>query len=591
MQNAYDIKIFQINKNHFEIRNKSFRDIILEIIRQHKLRLNINESNDIYFNNGQVHYCSYVFNEDEKSSHWKNFLVPELVAGHDFRIKKISFVLFCSFRGKIFAVVGGSGMRVIKKFLNDRFGLDLYERFLSSSEDIIISHISRGILGNLSENRKVYRIEKRLNEAFDVTDVPTKIVIKLRNEIKDSIFEFIDFKSNSTLLEVGSYFYVKIKIDFDILDQLIQRFADVLELPRIGNLTSFSKIEDEELISKHLEINLFNEVLDDLANRYNPNPYGINFPAKDIDFIHPSNLMEFYECDKYEIEISKFKVIQATVNNREEIYPTCLSVIHEKIGVASNLYDFIKYLRRIRIKGYRNDELKTNAKFFDHLTSEVKYNEVPYFKIDNNWYQVEPIFIKNINSLCETYYKRNLFVNNHLFPEWKSGVIEGVYNRSFRGKDNFYVFDKLLNDNIELCDLLYIDDTSKIIYLIHVKDGFDAKMRDLYNQIILSSQRLMNDLKNSRGADYLEGQVRLYNNSESTEENPILIDFKELLFKMNSNTYQKSIVMAFKSKSNMKNTFPERVGILKSNIAKYALVQTVKEIEGFGFYVIDLADY
>src|SRR5690606_19927694 len=143
-------------------RNKQYKESIIEIIEQHKRRLSIEDPRVLWYRSVDVSYCSYVFNENEKVSHWKNFLIPQLTEGHNFNVKKMSFVLFCHYRRRIFAIVGGSGMRVIKKFLNDRFGLDLYERLMDVNEDVVISHVSRGILGNLSENRKVYRIDKKL---------------------------------------------------------------------------------------------------------------------------------------------------------------------------------------------------------------------------------------------------------------------------------------------------------------------------------------------------------------------------------------------------------------------------------------------
>jgi len=590
MKKSYEIKIFQIDRSQYEIRDLDIPKTISEIINQHKKRLGIINSNILNYHQDSAKYWSYVYNEDVKKSYWRDFLPLELSAGHDFDVKQISFVLFCNIRSNIFAVVGGSGIRVIKKFLNDRFGIDVFERFMNLTEDLVISHISRGILGSLSENRKVYRNQKYLNEAFDVTDVPTKILVKIRDEIKDSIFDFIKFSSQTSVLEVGSYFHLKIRLDFDLLNQLLTTLNEVLGNKKVSNLTSFVKIEDYKLISSNLEINLFGLIYDDYGNKFGPNPFNLYFNDKDIDFIHPSNLIGFYECDKYEIEVSHLKNPVKTVYDRGSLYYECLSIVNNKLGTPSTLVEFIKFLRRIRIKGYRNNELVTQAKFFDHITSEIEYNSKPYFKVDNLWYEVKDEFIHNINLLCHDYYSKYEFVNLGILRRWPRELTEGAYNSLYRNDPNFYVFDKILSDNIEMCDLLFIDDQLRIIYLIHVKDGFDAKMRDLYNQIILSSERLLSDIKNSNNASYLQGQVERFNKAKENIDQRINIDYNSLYNKMAIARYKLTFVMAFNSGKNVNDQFKIRLPSLKSNIAKYALVQTVKEIDGFDLNLIDLAD-
>lgn len=590
MIKSYDIKVFQIDRNQFEIRDKDVPNTIIEIIKQHKNRLGITDSNTLNYVKNSSRYWSYVFNEDIKKSYWESFLPYELSYGHDFDIKQISFVLFCNVSNNIFAVVGGSGIRVIKKFLNDRFGIDLFERFMNLNDDVVISHISRGILGSLSENRKVYRNDKYLNEAFDITDVPTKILVKLREEIKDSLFDFIQFNSKTSVLEVGSYFYLKVRLTFDLLHKLFNQLSYILSQNKINNLTSFIKIEDQNLISDNLEINLFGLIFDDYANKFGPNSYGQIFAEKDIDFVHPTNLIGFYECDTYEIKVSHLKKT-IKVFDRQLLYYECLKMTFSRIGIPNSLIDFIKFLRRITVIGYRNKEQKTSARFFDHITAEVQYNNQPYFKVDNLWYEVRDEFINNINSLCIEYYSKYLFRENHILKKWIDNITEGDYNDDYRFEANFYVFDKVLTDNIELCDLLYIDNVHKNIHLIHVKDGFDAKMRDLYNQVILSSQRLQSDLKSSNKSSYLKNQIECFNNVQLNAKNGISLNYDDLYKKITEDRYVVNFVMAFKSKKNPKlGSFDTRVASLKSNIAKYALVQTVKEIDGFHFYTIDLAD-
>ena len=61
---------------------------------------------------------------------------------------------------------------------------------------------------------------------------------------------------------------------------------------------------------------------------------------------------------------------------------------------------FKNFARGIRIIGYRNGIEKTQAMFFNHVTTEIDYQARPIFKIDNGWYRVDDTFIHQINDLC-----------------------------------------------------------------------------------------------------------------------------------------------------------------------------------------------
>src|SRR5690606_23873821 len=85
---------------------------------------------------------------------------------------------------------------------------------------------------------------------------------------------------------------------------------------------------------------------------------------------------------------------------------------------------------------------------------------------------------------------------------------EDNYNKSHSQK-NYFVLDKILEDNIELCDILIHKNGT--LYFVHVKNGFTTHMRNLYIQVILSAKRLNNDLFNSTGSSYFIKTIKKYN--------------------------------------------------------------------------------
>mgnify|MGYP001126640152 CR=1 FL=1 len=100
-------------------------------------------------------------------------------------------------------------------------------------------------------------------------------------------------------------------------------------------------------------------------------------------------------------------------------------------------------------------------------------------------------------------------LNFDILKKWEEDKDEDYYNKLHSSLPNHYVLDKVIKDNIELCDLLVIENDRA--FFIHVKNGFNATMRDLYIQVILSAKRLSNDLKNNIESSYLKETLKKYN--------------------------------------------------------------------------------
>ena len=157
---------------------------------------------------------------------------------------------------------------------------------------------------------------------------------------------------------------------------------------------------------------------------------------------------------------------------------------------------------------------------------------------------------------------------------WGDDIIdEDAYNSAYHNKPNYWVFDKALGQNIELCDIMYEDDEN--IYLIHVKTGFDAKIRDLGNQILISANRLLNE-RNSNSDDFIGAVIDSYNNKEININNLIDRDIFIHKFKIGG----KNIVYVMAFKSNLANNVNIKDNIIRvqSNIAKYSLIQCVRDM-------------
>ena len=190
-----------------------------------------------------------------------------------------------------------------------------------------------------------------------------------------------------------------------------------------------------------------------------------------------------------------------------------------------------------------------------------------------------------MNEDAIAYYNKYLLKDKFLIP-WNNGDDEDSYNKSYEVFENCYVLDKVISDNIELCDILYIHNGTA--YFVHVKDGFNTKMRDLYIQVILAAKRLSNDIKNTNGIEYLKKTLLLYN----TRNHNKLIDIEDFVNKIKNKSLNISFVMAFKNNHHRNYNVLDRINRCSSNIAKYSLVQVVKEMQQFDFDIrlIDISE-
>ena len=233
------------------------------------------------------------------------------------------------------------------------------------------------------------------------------------------------------------------------------------------------------------------------------------------------------------------------------------------------------FISGVRVKGYKNDEVLTHAMFTHHITCEFLFQGRPVFQIDSRWYKVKGDFISSINEICESMINSNYLTEQVTILPWNSSISdEGDYNLTYETQDGYYVFDKMLGNNIELCDILYENEST--VYLIHVKKGFDAKIRDLSNQISISANRLWSDVK-SGSYEFITQVVQSYNNKRDTSNHIDLNSFKT--------KFRKEIVYVLAFNSQLANNIVVRDNIsrIRSNIGKFSLIQCVRDMQSYNF--------
>lgn len=173
---------------------------------------------------------------------------------------------------------------------------------------------------------------------------------------------------------------------------------------------------------------------------------------------------------------------------------------------------------------------------------------------------------------------------------WAEGT-ENEYNNSYLQNNGCFVFDKFTPRNIEACDLLRVEDDT--VYFYHVKKGFDNSMRDLCSQVMIAGKKVFEDFKSEY--EYLQelyddvknnnGKTSYYKNAKGQFGSVSKSEFIQLL-------RNKKVVFVLAVLDSAKNErdLVTNLGDFESNIAKFALIELSKYMNGLGanFQILQL---
>ena len=575
------INLYRINQqsHHFKATNSRkeiIQKVINAILKKYKRKEKISIDGIPSIEKENIIYYLFVQNFSNQQSDWHSFLPPELSGNINFDISHLNLVLFIDNGSELFLVVGGKAYQAVVPYIDHSFGLLVASKLIKPEKDIIVSINSRGLTGSRAGLSEQYRNEFKIIDHIRFGKVPTELHLILCKETSNEHFNFVQKKANEKVkIYAGKSFKIKKSFDFQLLDDLIREMQFILEKVPNDYLSTYIEVRDyeqEQEFHKMLMNELYNE-LGYIGKTTNTKDKRFKF-----DFCHPDKIREFYEADSYvlkeKVENTKQKYNEfKVVENREEIYEAVMRRALDEVG-NNNLFEFKKYIQGVRVISYSGKKLQTSASFIYHFTAE--FNSAnggkPVFLVDTRWYILNQSFIEDLKSQCKQTIISHRLPKGILDLPWNKAVTrkEADYNLSYQGKKNYIVLDTFTPDGIELSDILYVE-TDKI-YLIHVKYGFDASMRELSNQVLLSAKRLQSDIKSGK-YDYIN---KIY---ERAKDRTNLSDkeFKEL--------FKRKIIYVFAFTSGLygDELVEEHINKYRSNIARYSLIQCNKDMQSFNF--------
>lgn len=534
-----EVGIYLIDKRKFK--NKSNDNIISEIIGNTKRKYNMLEIENNKIDNYNIKLYNYISYSQDL---WSTFF--NCKTNDKKLIKKDSisnnFIAFIYKEDNIFCITTNKAYNDIQKYIVYFYGVYIMSYFIKSEDKIrsaTYSNIMSNFLGGseyLGEeyqttlNKYWDRINTNLMAEVDKKRLYTEL--NLKNKRKNSKVR-CDAKDNFTICS---------KINIEELIKIIKKLDEISNDTLIDKFNNIERVKDEEIIKK-LEENLLEHIYSKLIDK----TLDVCIVHKNIDTFFNSMSYTFYnegknvyECDTIPTSQEILKVFEILeVNSKEKLLE-----ILKKVNIMCWDSDSVVIL---------SDSLK------NYLNINIEIEGTNYIYQNKVWYKLTDNYINNLNEIFEMI-KLNYSENDINFEKWNDET-ETEYINKYKDKDNFYKIHPRLEDEIEVCDLMYIDRKNKIVKLLYLKNGFGASTRDLAIQTTMGLKRL-NSLMNSE-----ERLKRFYNKYIITKNSK----YKYSDFKSNIKSYCKNAIIVYKLN-----------GTEKSNIGKQSIIFAKNEIELMG---------
>ena len=206
-------------------------------------------------------------------------------------------------------------------------------------------------------------------------------------------------------------------------------------------------------------------------------------------------------------------------------------------------------------------------------------NNVPFFLFNGSWLMFDKKYEDNLESEFKKNYKELKKINinfGKLLENINNYESEDAYNVGFKDSSEIIVAHKVLCNNIELADLIYVDENNNL-YLVHNKGRYNGSgARDVMNQVLTSSEFINKYIMQSNRQQILEEYYDKISN-----QYPDNIKLKELgkekFIKLFFESTQVYYVVGF-----MEGLKED----IKSNYAKYMTLDTSSRLKEKGYELL-----
>ena len=451
---------------------------------------------------------------------WVKLIQPYLINPNYFSDKKIYSSLLFLFHKSVnenkeiieesdedcYLITGGSGAHNILSELDYQFGIEILERIFNPDENKLDSVKEKAVIGDVLASNRFYRRARSLAFEDEFGKFFQDISLKVSKSQVEEYFPSIAEYKGTALKDILSIsccdnIEIKAKIDFITLVKLIKDINYILSIET-------EHIFNQSLVplTKRKEKKIINNLNWKLRNSF---VYAIEHNDYDsIDFdICAKNYEDFYSSTHYEVYLGDLHFLTPA---NKKIPPISGDDVHEfnqfsllkrisEFYIESKEYHqatskslFLKEkLPTLRISTFKEDgNISTTGSILSYIQTELT-GKKSFFYIDGVWYFLKEKFDESILEKFQSHIVPKL--KNYGFIESWDVENETQYNEKYDKKTNPLYLHTVNIRNVELCDALYTFDDR--IYIIHVKNGIGATIRDLVSQVFISARILEEELR------------------------------------------------------------------------------------------------
>jgi uncharacterized protein (TIGR04141 family) len=494
---------YRVNRDLISLRGKSVKDQIGIILREINERL-------VEKDEGQYEILNLAKNRDDNivlairkrsGLAWFEFLKNNLETEIDaeiFEEKRVDIIVFLALENDIISFGSGSTWHFLMSYCDHEFPFEVAKRIFKPTAS---QATSRSVSGPIYQEDSKFRNSYKPFGLEAFQKIWSKFVSRIDSEIVNSykILNTVPGMMENWNGEVKSSFVVKRALSFE---QAIQYGKALIEVSHEGITADREKAW--EVWDNIREIN-DNDICEELWLTLFENLFKTIKESKsiDLDFCYPKEANVYLSSSLYWIAGQK-KVSWDFPPNVMQV----ITRLPKEVRECSNVAEFKEAIQDLYF--CFNDEEPNSVKrkcLHKFFHGSIEMNEKVFFLVDEKWYELKDYFLKNLKSIFENMLNdKKYFWTGVEFRSWQNGtrfgksVITGKnhdearYNEFQSREDGFYYGDMIFaqegRGKVELFDILYTKDPDKV-YVIQVKNGFGASVRDACSQIRLAAEVIM----------------------------------------------------------------------------------------------------
>lgn len=421
---------------------------------------------------------------------WNSIIKNMLDEDFDVSNTHISYILSYLTNNSIYLLTGGLGSNYISEYTEKNYGLYLLPKIIKEDSPVIKTVVENNLSGNKLSVKHSNRNVTTINTENEMSLIFRELTLALNSEMSKLLGIEIE-DNNKKIINVSAKdsLVIRKSITIDNLKKIIDGLSEIEKREDSFSLGYFVDIKKNGYSSKDINEIMINDFM--------------NYKIDNFVLIGDDFLEYYMNGTRYMIKDSEDNILYESEQpfTFKEVFDYFFSKSISKSFVEKFLkYDItvdsdketILYPIKVKnsIQGYVSDS-----------------NNVPFFLFNGSWLMFDKKYEDNLESEFKKNYKELKKINinfGKLLENINNYESEEAYNIGFKDSSEIIVAHKVLCNNIELADLIYVDENDNL-YLVHNKGRYNGSgARDVMNQVLTSSEFINKYILQSNRQQILE---------------------------------------------------------------------------------------